>query len=289
MSAVLTKSGASNPSARITVIEPRQGWFSLGIRELWTYRELVGVLAARDVKVRYKQTVLGAAWAVLQPVATMVIFTIFFGRLAGLDQRIGGLPYPVFAFSALVPWHYFVHALGGASNSIIENRGIITKVYFPRLILPIAPLFAGLPDFALSLSALGILMAWYGIVPTAGLLLLPAFVLIAMLTALAVGLWLAALNAHYRDFRYIIPFLLNVWFFASPIAYPSGLIKDPKLHTLYGVNPMSGVIEGFRWALLGKGVPPGSMLLVSTIIVLILLAGGLAFFHKAERNFVDVV
>ncbi|MBI2901299.1 MAG: ABC transporter permease [Planctomycetes bacterium] len=272
--------------ADVTVIRPRKGWAGLGLGELWEFRELLWVLAAREVKVRYKQTFLGATWAVIQPITVMIIFTIFFGKLAGLPSD--GLPYPVFAFAALLPWGYFSHAMAGASGSVIEHRGIISKVYFPRLILPLAPLLSALVDFGISFLVLAGLMVYYGIVPSAAAALLPLFVLLAMLSALALGLWLAALNAHYRDFRYVVPFLLNVAFFASPIAYPSSMIRHPVWKALYGLNPMAGVIEGFRWALL-RGAPPGPMLWVSTAMMLALLVSGLAFYRRMERTFVDVV
>ena len=279
----------ASPEVPVTIIEPRKGWISLDLKELWEYRELLTVLAGREIRVRYKQTFLGAAWAVIKPFTTMVIFTIFFGKLAGLDQKTGGIPYPIFTFAALVPWYYFAHSWAGAAGSVVEHKGIITKVYFPRLILPAAPLLSGLVDFSISMVVLFGLMLWYGIVPTPAVLALPGFILLAMLTAFAFGLWIAALNAHYRDFRYIVPFLLQLGFFASPIAYPSGLIEDEGLRALYGLNPMAGVVEGFRWALLGQGQAPGLQLWISAGVVLLLLWGGLVFFRRFERTFVDVV
>lgn len=271
--------------AEVVVLRPRRGWAGLGLSDLWEFRELLWVLAGRDVKVRYKQTVLGAAWAVIQPIAVMVIFSIFFGRLAGIPSD--GVPYPIFAFAALVPWTYFAHALSGASVSVVEHRGIITKVYFPRVLLPAAPLLSGLVDFVLALGVLVVMMAAYGIVPTAAIVALPALILLAMMTALALGLWLSALNAHYRDFRYVIPFLLQLGFFLSPIAYPSSLVPG-KWRLVYALNPMTGVIEGFRWALLGTPAP-GPMLWVSAGAVFVLFVTGLAFFRRMERTFVDVI
>jgi lipopolysaccharide transport system permease protein len=270
----------------VTIIRPRRGWLDLGLGELWQYRELLWVLAARDVKVRYKQTLLGAAWAVIQPFTAMVIFSIFFGKLARMPSD--GIPYPLFAFAALVPWSYFTQALSEASGSIVNNRYTITKIYFPRLILLFAPLFSSLVDLAVALGALLALMAYYGTAPTAAILVLPALVLLSMLTALAGAVWLAALNAHYRDFRYVIPFLMQAWLFATPIAYPASLVP-PEWRTLYGLNPLAGVVEGFRWALLGSGQPPGPMLAVSSGAVLAVLASGYFFFRRMERTFVDVV
>lgn len=271
--------------AEVIVIRPRRGWAGFGLSDLWEFRELLWVLAAREVKVRYKQTVLGAAWAVIQPASIMVVFSLFFGRLAGIPSD--GIPYPLFAFAGLVPWMYFAHALAGASSSVVEHRGIITKVYFPRVLLPAAPLLSGLVDFALASAMLLALMLAYGVYPTGALAALPALMLLAMTTALALGLWLSALNAHYRDFRYVIPFLLQLGFFVSPIAYPSSLVPE-RWRLLYGLNPMAGVIEGFRWSLL-NGPAPGPMLWVSAGAVLVLLVTGLAMFRRMERTFVDVV
>ena len=277
----------SEAATRVTLIQPRRGWIGLGLGEVWEFRDLLWVFAARDIKVRYKQTVLGAAWAVLQPFSVMVIFSIFFGRLAKIPSD--GIPYPVFAFAALVPWYYFSHCLAAASGSIVQNQSIITKVYFPRIILLLAPLVSGLVDFGIGLVVLVGMALCFGIVPTVAVVYLPALVLFAAMTALAGGLWLSGLNAHYRDFRYVVPFFLQIGFFSTPIAYPSSLIKNETYRALYGLNPMAGVVEGFRWALLGKGQPPGAMLLVSAGVVFILLVTGLAFFRRMERTFVDVV
>lgn len=276
------------PAPRLTVIRPRSGWLRLDLAEIAEFRELLWVLAAREVKVRYRQTVLGGLWAVLQPVAVMLVFSIFFGKLAGLDQRTGGVPYSLFAFAALVPWMYFSHALASASMSVVDHRGLITKVYFPRLLLPMAPLLSGLVDFLLSLAVLIGMILFRGISPTPAWLLLPAFTLLAMAAALGIGLWLSALNAHYRDFRYVIPFLLQVWLFITPIAYPGSIVPE-EWRMLYGLNPMVGVVEGFRWCLLGTGPAPGPLLGASALATVLLLVAGLAFFRRMERSFVDVV
>lgn len=273
---------------RVTVIRPRRGWASLGLDELWEHRELLRVFVWRDIAVRYKQTLLGAAWAVLQPFMSMVVFTIFFGRLAGLERQTGGVPYSLFTFAALVPWSFFVHVLAQASTSVLDNRGILTKVYFPRLILPLSPLLSGLLDFAISMVFLFGLMAWYGVVPGPSIVFLPVFLVMEIVSALAVGLWLAGLNALYRDFRYVIPFLLNLWMFATPVVYSSSIVPD-HWKTIYGLNLMAGVIQGFRWSLLGVGEPPGAMIWASFAMMLLLAVGGLEFFRRVERRFVDVL
>ncbi|MDP8908840.1 MAG: ABC transporter permease [Chloroflexota bacterium] len=254
--------------------------------ELWDYRELFYFLTWRDIKVRYKQTAFGAAWAVLQPFLTMVVFSLFFGSLAGIPS--GDVPYPVFAFAALVPWTFFATAVTLAGNSLVEQQRILAKVYFPRLIVPAAAVLACLVDFAIAFVVLLVMMLVYGIVPSAAILTLPFFVLLAALTALAVGLWLAALNVLYRDVRYVIPFLVQLWLFVSPVAYPSSLVPEPW-DAVYGLNPMAGVIDGFRWALLSESEPPGPMLAVSVVTIGALLAGGFLYFRRMERSFADVV
>jgi len=253
---------------------------------VWTYRELLFFLIWRDVKVRYKQTVLGATWAILQPMMTMVVFSVFFGRLAKMPSD--GIPYPVFAYAALLPWQLFAYALGESGNSLISNQGLITKVYFPRLVIPISAVLAGLVDFGIAFAVLLVLMLYYGIMPTAAVLLLPLFIVFALATALAVGLWLSALNVKYRDVRYTIPFLTQIWMFATPVAYPSSLVPEPW-RALLGLNPMAGVVEGFRWALLGKATPPGPILIVSVVAVIAMLVGGLLYFRKTESTFADIV
>jgi lipopolysaccharide transport system permease protein len=270
----------------IVRIAPQRGWLELGLGELWEYRELVYFLVWRDIKVRYKQTIIGAAWAVLQPFLTMVIFSLFFGMLAHIPSQ--GLPYPVFYYCALLPWMYFAGSLQGATGTVVEHQRVITKVYFPRVLLPLASVVSGLVDFAIGFVVFVGMMLYYGIVPTKASLLLPGLLLLAALTALGVGLWLSALNAIYRDVRYVVPFLVQFWMFASPVAYPSALIPA-RWRWLYGLNPMAGVIEGFRWALTGHGQPPDRLLWVSVGSVLLLFGGGLAYFQRMEATIADVV
>jgi lipopolysaccharide transport system permease protein len=271
---------------RILTIKPAHGWISLNLKDLWTYRELLYFLAWRDVKVRYKQTALGVAWAVIQPLMTMIVFTIFFGRLAKVPSD--GLPYPVFNFCALLPWTLFSRALGESSNSLVANSNLISKVYFPRLVIPIATIVAGLVDFAIAFIILFGMMVYYGIAPSVDIFTLPVFILFAIVTALAVSLWLSALNVEYRDVRYAIPFLTQIWMFASPIAYSTTLVPE-RWRTIYGLNPMAGVIEGFRWALLGKVQPNWGLLSVSGVIVLTLLVTGLIYFKRMEKTFADII
>jgi lipopolysaccharide transport system permease protein len=272
--------------ADVLIIQPSRGWLKLNLGELWNYRELLYFLVWRDVKVRYKQTALGAAWAILQPFMTMVVFSVFFGRLAKIPSD--GVPYPVFAFTALLPWQLFAYALAESSNSLVASQNLITKVYFPRLVIPIAGVLAGLVDFAIAFVVLLGLMWYFGIVPTAAVALLPLFVLLAIMTALAVGLWLSALNVKYRDVRYTIPFLTQFWMFVTPVAYPSSLVPE-RWRALFGLNPMAGVVEGFRWALLGKAHSPGPLLIVSIAAVVALLIGGLMYFRRTEATFADIV
>lgn len=277
-----------NPNFEIPTffIDPPSGWTSIGFRELWDYRELLYFLTLRDIKVRYKQTALGAAWAVIQPFFMMVVFSLFFGKLAGIKSD--GIPYPIFTFCALLPWQLFAHALTESSNSLVANERLITKVYFPRLVVPMAAVLGGLVDFAVAFVILLAMMFYYGIVPTRAIVMLPAFILLAVLTALAVGLWLSALNVKYRDVRYTINFLIQFWLFATPVAYPSSIVPE-RWRALYGLNPMAGVVEGFRWALLGTEQPPGAMLAVSISVVIALLIGGLFYFRRMEQEFADVV
>ena len=267
-------------------IDPPKSWVSLGLRELWEYRELLYFLTWRDVKVRYKQTALGAAWAIIQPFFMMVVFSLFFGKLAGIPSD--GIPYPVFAFCGLLPWQLFAHSLTESSNSLVGNQHLITKVYFPRLVVPIAAVLGGIIDFAIAFVILLVMMLYFGIVPGWAIVTLPAFIVLAIMTALAVGLWLSALNVQYRDVRYTINFLVQFWLFATPVAYPSSLIPE-QWRWLYGLNPMAGVVEGFRWALLGKTDPPGALLAVSIAVVVLLLIGGLYYFRRMEQEFADVV
>lgn len=272
----------------VSVIEPSRGLRSIGsgLAEVWAYRELLYFLVWRDVKVRYKQTALGASWAILQPVLTMVIFTIFLGRLARVPSD--GAPYELFTFCALLPWMLFAHALTESGNSLVANQHLITKVYFPRLIIPAAAVLAGLVDFGIQLLVLLVLLAMYGVPLTPAVVTLPLLVLLAVGAALAAGLWLSALNVRYRDVRYTLPFLVQAGLFATPVAYPSSLLPEPW-RTLYGLNPMAGVVEGFRWALLGTPAPPVAMLALSGGTVAVLLVGGLIYFRAMERTFADVV
>lgn len=268
------------------VIRPTKGWVPLNLRDLWVYRELLYFLVWRDIKVRYKQTALGAAWAVLQPFLTMVVFSIFFGRLAGVPSD--GVPYPIFAYTALLPWQLFAHALTESGNSLVSNQQLITKVYFPRLVIPLSAVLAGLVDFGIAFIVLMAMMFFYGIFPTLAVLTLPFFLLLAIATALSVGLWLSALNVEYRDVRYTLPFLTQFWMFATPIAYPSSLVPEPW-RAWYGLNPMVGVVEGFRWALLGQTGSVGPVVIVSCLVVVVLLVGGLVYFRRMEKTFADVV
>lgn len=278
------------PSARegvpVITIRPPRGWVSLGLTELFQHRELLYFLTWRDVKVRYKQTIFGAGWAVLQPLLTMVVFTIFFGRLAKIPSD--GLPYPLFSFTALVPWSFFATGLTMSSNSLVASSNLITKVYFPRLTIPTATVFASAVDFAIAFVILLIMMGAYQVTPSIRIVTIPLFFLLALVTSLGVGLWLSALNVQFRDVRYTIPFLTQLWLFATPIAYPSSLIDEPW-RTVYGLNPMVGVVEGFRWALLGAETSPGAMIAVSTGAALVLLFSGAFFFRRMEKTFADVI
>jgi len=273
-------------SASTIRIEPPRGLLELRLREVWAYRELLYFFVWRDVKIRYKQTAIGVLWVVLQPVLTMLVFTLFFGRLAKLPSQ--GLPYPVFYFAALVPWTYFAYSLQLTTNVVVDNQRLITKVFFPRLILPISTALSGLVDFAIGFVVLSIFCFAYHILPTLAALWLPVLLLLALFTALGVGLWLSALNALYRDVRYVIPFLIQFWMFASPVAYPSSLVPE-RWRWLYGLNPMAGVIDGFRWAITGHGQPPGLVLLASAGAVGMVLLGGLLFFNRMETAVADRV
>jgi lipopolysaccharide transport system permease protein len=272
-----------SPTVRI---EPPRGLFELRLGEVWAYRELLYFFVWRDIKIRYKQTAIGVLWVVLQPVLNMLVFTLFFGRLARLPSD--GLPYPVFYFSALVPWAYFSTALQSCTSVVVDNQRVITKVYFPRLVLPLSAVVSGLVDFAIGFVVLFVVAAIYGIKPSLAELWLPVLLLLAVLTALGVGLWMSALNALYRDVRYVVPFLVQFWMFASPVAYPSSLVPV-RWRWLYGLNPMAGVIDGFRWALTGHGTPPGPLLLASTSAVALVLVGGLFFFQRMEGAIADRV
>jgi lipopolysaccharide transport system permease protein len=277
---------AGSGSLPTFLIEPAAGWASLGFKELWEYRELLYFLTWRDIKVRYKQTVLGASWAIIQPFFMMLVFSLFFGRLAHVPSD--GIPYPIFVYCALLPWQLFSHALTESSQSLVANERLIRKVYFPRLCVPISAVLGGLVDFAIAFVILLLMMLYYGIRPTWAIVMLPLFIVLAIATSLGVGLWLSALNVRYRDVRYTIVFLVQVWLFATPVAYSSSLVPI-RWRALYGLNPMAGVVEGFRWALLGKSEGPGALLAVSSVIVILIFIGGLFYFRRMEAEFADVV
>ena len=269
-----------------TLIEPSRGWISINFQELWQYRELLFFLSWRDIKVRYKQTILGASWAILQPLFTMVVFSVFFGGLAKVPSD--GLPYPIFSYAALVPWQFFANGISQSSNSLVASANLIKKVYFPRLIVPLSAVISGVVDFGIAFLVLLGMMLFYGITPTSAIFWLPLLLLLALATSLGVGLWLTAMNVQFRDVRYAVPFLVQAWMFATPIAYPSSLLNEP-LKTLYGLNPMVGVVEGFRWALLGTDTAPGPIIFVSALVALVLLISGLFYFRRMENSFADVV
>jgi len=274
------------------LIEPAHGWVPLGLRDLWEYHELLYFLVWRDVKVRYKQTLLGAAWAILQPTLTMVVFTFFFGHLAGISSD--GLPYPIFSYAALLPWTFFAQGLSQSSNSLVGSQNLITKVYFPRLIIPLATVMAGVVDFVLAFLVLLAMMAFYGIWPGTAVLYLPLLLALAFAAALGVGLWMSALNVEYRDVRFVVPFLIQIWLFMTPVIYPASAVVS-RLESLglpgwvFGLNPMTGVVEGFRWALRGVDTRPLPLLLASAVVTAVLVVSGAAYFRRVERTFADVV
>ena len=276
----------SQKNLPMTVIEPSTGWVPVKISELVEYRDLFYFFTWRDLKVRYKQTILGVFWAILQPFITMVIFSLFFGRLANIPSD--GLPYPIFSYTALVPWTFFANGVTQASNSLVQNANMIKKIYFPRLIMPISAVIGGLLDFVLAFLVLLGMMIFYRIYPTVNVVWLPVFLLLAIITSIGVSLWLSAMNVLFRDIRYIVPFLMQVWLFLTPIAYPSSLIPA-NLQPLYGLNPMAGVVEGFRWALLGTDTFPGPLLLVSFLVAVIFLITGIYYFRRMEKSFADII
>jgi lipopolysaccharide transport system permease protein len=270
----------------VTEIDARGRLLRNDLRELWAYRDLLTLLIRRDVSVRYKQSAIGIAWAVVQPIVLMIIFSVVFGRFAKLPSE--GYPYSVFTLCALLPWLYFAKALSGTSDSIVGASNLVTKVYFPRLIIPVSKTVSGLVDFAIAFGVLAVVLAWYRILPGPALLLLPLFIAIAMLTALTIGLWLTALNVKYRDIGLLVPFMTQIWMFASPIAYSTTLVPE-QWRWIYSLNPIVGVVEGFRWALLGKTPPAMGPMLLSLAIVIVLLAGGLIYFRRTERTFADII
>ena len=294
MATNILQNAVAAPNARETAgsepivvhIRPSKGWVSLRLNELFEYRELLFFLVWRDIKVRYKQTALGASWAIIQPFFTMVVFSLFFGKLAKMPSD--GVPYPIFSFAALVPWTFFATSLTNSSNSLVGSSNLIKKVYFPRLAIPIATVLSGLVDFAIAFAMLIGMMLWYGVSVTANVLWLPLFLLLALVTALGVGLWLSALNVQYRDVKYVVPFLTQFWLFATPVAYPSSLLAG-KWRAVYALNPMVGVVEGFRWSLLGTKTNIGPVLFVSSMTAVVLLVAGAFYFRRMERTFADVV
>ncbi len=275
------------PAKPVKVISASHGWSALKLKEVWQYRELLFFLSLRDVQIRYKQTIIGAAWAIIQPFFSMVVFSLFLGRLAGIPSD--GVPYPVFSYTALVPWMFFANGLSQASNSLVSNANLLKKVYFPRLIIPISSTLSGVLDFALAFLVLLGMMAFYRIVPTLNVVWLPVLVLLSLMASLGVGLWLAGLNVQFRDVRYAVPFLTQFWMFATPVVYPSSLVPEGIWRTLYALNPMVGVIEGFRWALLGTQAAPYPQLFASACSALLLLVSGAFYFRRLERTFADVV
>lgn len=281
-----TAEAKEHSSVDVVHIRPSKGWVSLRLSELFEYRELLYFLVWRDIKVRYKQTALGASWAIIQPFFTMVVFSLFFGKLAKVPSD--GVPYPIFSFAALVPWTFFATSLTNASNSLVGSSNLIKKVYFPRLAIPIATVLSGLVDFAIAFGMLVLMMIWYGVVPSANVLWLPMFLLLALATSLGVGLWLSAMNVQYRDVKYVVPFLVQFWLFATPVAYPSSLLAA-KWRAIYALNPMVGVVEGFRWSLLRTSTHPDRVAVISALAAVVILVTGAFYFRRMERTFADVV
>ena len=278
-------SASASPDRDVVVLEPRHGWRQLGLGEIWSHRELLYFFIWRDLKIRYKQTVFGAAWAVMQPVLLMLVFSVSIGRLPGVGPT--GVPYPLFVFAGLIPWTLFASSLVGASNSLVGGEAIITKVYFPRLLLPFSSVGSFVLDFAISLGALAVVMLYYGVTPTSAILWLPALTVMALVAALGVGTFLSAVNVKYRDVKYVVPFLVQLWLFGSPVVYTSSLIPS-EWHAIYALNPMTGVVEGFRWALIG-GPRPDELILVSALASGVVLLAALVYFRRVERTFADVI
>ena len=270
----------------VALIEPSRSWPSFNLKEIWDYRELLYFLIWRDIKVKYKQTIIGAGWAILQPLMTMIVFTLVFKKIADIPSD--GIPYPIFAYTALLPWNLFAGALNRSTVSLVAQVSLISKIYFPRLIIPLSATISGVVDFAIAFVILVGMMFWYGIVPTAAVLSLPLFITIALVAALSVGLWLAALNVRYRDVGHTVPFLIQIWMFASPVAYPVSVVPE-KWRLLYSLNPLAGVIEGFRWAMLGNESPDFVVIAVSAIAMIALLFSGIVYFKRTERTFADLI
>ncbi len=270
----------------LVVIRPTRGWRHIDLFEIWQYRELLYFLSWRDIKVRYKQTIFGAGWAIMQPFLTMVVFSLFFGRLARIPSD--GVPYPIFSYAALIPWTFFANGLVQSTNSLVSNANLIRKVYFPRILLPVSVVISGIVDFILAFIVLLGMMLFYGIAPTANVIWLPFFLFLALITSLGVGIWFTAMNTQFRDVSYAVPFLAQAWLFITPIAYPSSLLPEPW-RTLYGINPMAGVVEGFRWALLGINTAPGFIIFVSALVSVVILITGIFYFRRMEKTFADVI
>jgi homopolymeric O-antigen transport system permease protein len=270
----------------LTIIEPKKGWVPADFKEIWNYRELLYFLTKRDIQVRYKQTVLGGLWAIIQPAFTMIIFTLFFGRLAKMPSD--GIPYPIFVYAGLLPWTYFANAVAASGNSLVGSANLITKVYFPRAMVPASAAFAGLLDFAIAVLVLAVLMVYYQFVPGVGILLFPSLVALTFICAVSVGLWLSALNVQFRDIRYVIPFLIQIWLFVSPVIYPVSLVNE-KFRWILAVNPMGGVINAYRACLLGHQPIDWLLLGISTLIIVALFLSGLYYFRRMEKTFADVV
>lgn len=285
MSERMQKQASGTISATVTIIRPSKGWIPINLRALWLYRELLYFLIWREIKVRYKQTALGFGWAIIQPVFMMIVFTLFFGTLAKIPSE--GIPYPLFNYAALLPWILFAEGITRSSNSLVQDANLVKKVYFPRLVMPLSGILSPLVDFAIAFTILVGMMFYYGYAPTVNVLWLPAFIVLALMTSLGVGLWLSAINVKYRDVRYVIPFLIQLWLFASPVVYSSSLLPE-RFQAIYGLNPMAGVIEGFRWSLLGTE-PPGSLIAISVIIVIVILISGAFYFRRNEKTFADVI
>jgi lipopolysaccharide transport system permease protein len=286
MSVIISNPALASSELPVVRIQPAKGWVPLKLRDLWEYRELLYFLVWRDIKVRYKQTALGMSWAVIQPFFTMVVFSVFFGYLAKVPSD--HIPYPLFSFAALVPWTFFASGLNQSSNSLVGSGTLISKVYFPRLIIPLASVFSGIVDFLVAFVVLLAMMFYYGFAPTFNVLWLPLFLLPALVSSLGVGLWFSALNVNYRDVRYIVPFITQFWLLATPIAYSTSLLHEPW-RTIYGLNPMVGVVEGFRWALLGTNTAPGPIVAVSATAAVVILISGAFYFRRMEKTFADVV
>jgi lipopolysaccharide transport system permease protein len=277
---------AQTASTTTIIIKPKHGWQLIDFKELQAYRGLFYFLMLRDIKIKYKQTVLGAAWAIIQPFFTMIVFSLFFGTLAKVPSD--NIPYPIFSYAGLVIWTYFANSLSVSANSLVGNTELINKVYFPRMLVPIAPVVAGLLDFIIALSVLLIMMLFYGLYPTPRLFLFPVLTLLTVMIASGVGMWLAALNAQYRDIKYTVPFLIQLWMFVSPIVYPASMVPE-RFRAWYAINPMAGVVESFRSILLNKTPIPLGMLTISTIMAIVLLVSGALYFRKMERTFADVI